>query len=320
MRRPPRRRGEGPSARRPESPRGSVPGTRARVPGGRGRRTEAPRSERPHPRSDHREQHGERVEARRGAREPERVVYGRHPVAETLRSQTPVRRVLVSWSATGAASLEEIVRLAEGLAVPVRRVERDELDAATSGGVHQGVAAILPPLRFREIEDVVTEAMRRGETPLLLALDQVQDPHNAGALLRSAHAVGAHGVILPERRSAGFGAGMEKSSAGAVNFVPLCQVVNLVRTLQWLKRQGLWVVGLDAGAKLRYDAADWRRPAVIVVGNEGEGLRRLVGETCDDLVSLPMRGHIGSLNAAVAGSIVLYEAWRARGFDGVASP
>jgi len=246
----------------------------------------------------------------------DRLVYGRRPVIEALRAGVHPRRLLVADQAASAADGDELLELAQRFGVPVVPSPRERLDTLTNHGVHQGIVALLPPLRFAEPEELLARARDRREAPLLLGFDSVHDPQNVGTLLRTAEVAGAHGAIVPERRSAGLGSGVEKSSAGALAHLALCQVTNLVRTLGWFKEQGVWVVGLDAAATTRYDLIDLTRPVLIVVGSEGDGLRRLVRETCDDLVRIPMRGNVESLNVGVAGSLMLYEAWCARGFAG----
>ena len=238
------------------------------------------------------------------------LIYGRHPVLEALRAGEKVQRVLVAKGAQTGGAVADILTLAEERGVRVAWVDRRELDRL--GGVHQGVAAELPSHRYADVEDILAHAAARGEPPLVLALDAVQDVHNLGSLLRTADVVGAHGVILPSHRAAGITPTVRKASAGAVAHLPVAQVTNLSRTLADLKRNGLWAVGLDMAGQQAYDSFDWRLPTVLVVGSEGRGLGRLVAQTCDVLVHLPMRGHVDSLNAAVAGSIVLYHAWRAR--------
>jgi 23S rRNA (guanosine2251-2'-O)-methyltransferase len=238
------------------------------------------------------------------------LIYGRHPVLEALRAGEKVQRVLVAKGTQTAGPLADILALAQQRGVRVAWVDRRELDKLDA--VHQGVAAEVPSHRYAEVEAILASAQAQGEPPLILALDAIQDVHNLGSLLRTADAVGAHGAILPSHRAAGVTPAVRKASAGAVAHLPIAQVTNLARTLEDLKREGVWVVGLDMAGKQAYDEYDWRTPTALVVGSEGRGLGRLVGETCDVLVNLPMRGHVDSLNAAVAGSIVLYHAWRSR--------
>ena len=236
------------------------------------------------------------------------IIYGRHPVLEALRGNQPISRILLARGARTKGPVGEILDRARAGNIPVQWVDRTQLDNMARN--HQGVVAAVPAFRYAIVDDMLALARQRNERPLLLVLDQVQDVHNLGTLIRTAEAVGVHGVIIPARRTAGVTPAVHKSSAGAVAHLLVAQVTNLVRTLKDLKEQGLWVVGLDVAGDQDYDDLDWAMPAAIVVGSEGRGLGRLVRETCDILVRLPMRGKIDSLNAAVAGSIVLYVAWR----------
>jgi 23S rRNA (guanosine2251-2'-O)-methyltransferase len=236
------------------------------------------------------------------------LIYGRNPVLEALRSHQPVERILLAEGARHKGPIAEIVERARAADIAVEKVARRRLDRMAIN--HQGVVAIVTAFEYASLDVMLALADQRGQRPLLLALDQVQDVHNLGSLIRTAEAVGAHGVIIPERRAAGVTAAVFKSSAGAAAHLPIAQVTNLVRTLGELKEAGLWIVGLDIAGDRDYDALDWAMPTAIVVGSEGHGLSRLTRETCDFLVRLPMRGHVESLNAAVAGSIVMYTAWR----------
>lgn len=235
-------------------------------------------------------------------------IYGRNPVLEGLRSHQPVERILLAEGVDHKGPIAEIVERARAANIPVEKVQRRRLDDMAHS--HQGVVALVAAFEYVDVEDMLALAEQRGQRPLLLALDQVQDVHNLGSLIRTAEAVGAHGVIIPERRAAGVTGAVFKSSSGAAAHLPIAEVTNLVRTLKQLKDEGLWIVGLDMAGDRDYDALDWAMPTAIVVGSEGRGLSRLTRETCDFLVRLPMRGRVDSLNAAVAGSIVLYTAWR----------
>jgi len=239
-------------------------------------------------------------------------IYGRNPVLEALRHGDGVSRILIARGAHETAPVQDILRLAREAAVPVEIVERRLLDMRCAGGVHQGVLAVADPFIYADMDDVLRRAA--AGRALLLALDSVQDPQNLGTLLRTAEAAGVHGVILPERRAAGVTPVVEKASAGAARLLPVVQVTNLVRTLNDLKKAGLWIIGVENTASaMPYTQADLTSPIVLVLGSEGRGVGRLVGETCDILVRLPMLGKVSSLNVAVAGSIVLYEALRQRG-------
>lgn len=206
--------------------------------------------------------------------------------------------------------LDDLLALAADRRIPVEEVERDRLDERAQGLVHQGVVALAPPFAYADLDTVVEAA----ERPLLVALDQVTDPHNLGSIARTAEAVGAHGLVLPARRTSPVTPAAEKAAAGALAHLPVVQVTNLVRALRVLGERGVWSVGLDAEAEL--DLADSRllgESLVLVVGAEGRGLARLTAEACDQLVRLPMRGRVGSLNASVAAGVALFEILRRRG-------
>lgn len=228
-----------------------------------------------------------------------------------MKAGRAVHRVLVT-EGTHRALPAEIVRLAAERNVTLKKVTRERLDSLADH--HQGLIAEAAPYQYADFSDLVSLARAAPDDrpPLLLALDSVQDPQNFGTLLRSAVAVGATGVILPERRAVGVTAAVGRASAGAIEHLRIARVVNLVRALTDLKRAGLWIVGLDAAGSQIYHQANLVVPLVVVVGSEGTGLGRLVAETCDLLVRLEMPGPIDSLNVAVAGSIVLYEALRQR--------
>lgn len=244
-------------------------------------------------------------------RETAEMIWGRHPVAEALQVAGRVQRLLVARGVR-EAGMAEVLALAEAARVPVEAVPRERLDQLARGANHQGVLAFVAPWHYAEIDDLLALAIARHEPPLLLALDSVQDVHNLGSLIRTAEAVGAHGIILPENRAAGVSPAVVKSSAGAIEHLLVAQVTNLPRALDQLKERGIWAIGLAGEAAQPIEGVDLNRPLALVVGSEGKGLGRLVREHCDLVISLPMRGQINSLNAAIAGSIALYAAWRAR--------
>ncbi len=234
-------------------------------------------------------------------------LYGRHAVLEALRAHRPIEEILVARGVHPKGTLSELMSLAQQAGVRVREVPRIELDHLTRR--HQGVLARSQAFEYVELDDILAKAQARGEPPFLLMLDSVQDPQNLGTLLRTAEAVGVHGVIIGERRAAGVTPAVVKASAGAVAHLPVAQVTNLVRTIEELKRANIWVVGLENRPAARdLGDIDFRMPHLLVLGNEGAGLSRLVREKCDFLVRLPMWGQVDSLNVAVAGSIVLYTA------------
>lgn len=208
--------------------------------------------------------------------------------------------------------VDAILGAAQQVGVPIGEASRQRLDELAGGGHHQGVVAEMAEIATVALDDLLDVARRRQEPPLLVVTDHLEDPQNLGSLIRSAEAAGAHGLVVPERRSVGVTPAVVRASAGATEHLAVATVVNLARTLRELKAAGLWIVGLDAGAEQPYDLADLTVPLAIVVGSEGKGLSRLVAEQCDLRVRLPMAGRTASLNAAVAGAILLYEAVRQR--------
>jgi 23S rRNA (guanosine2251-2'-O)-methyltransferase len=236
---------------------------------------------------------------------------GKHPVLEALRSGRPIHKV---WIAEGAAKHQTapVVQAAKEAGVPVQFVDRRRLDQTVPGVNHQGVAAQAAALDYADVDDMFAAAERKGEPPLLILLDEIEDPHNLGSILRTADSAGAHGVIIPRRRSVGLTATVAKTSAGAVAYVPVARVANLAQTIDMLKERGVWVAGADASAEQDVYASDLTGPIALVIGNENRGLGRLIREKCDFLVKLPMLGRIQSLNASVAAGVLLYEIVRQR--------
>ncbi len=239
-------------------------------------------------------------------------IWGRNPVLETMHSVRPVKRLLLAEGQRDAPVTLAIVREAEQRGIPVEIVPRGRLDQISHGAVHQGCVALVAEREYVSTDDILAYAESRQEAPFLLMLDAIQDVNNLGSLLRTAEAAGVHGVIIPEHRSAEINATVVKTSAGATEHLRIAQETNLTRTIDSLKKQNVWVVGLAGEATTLYTQADLRGPLALVVGNEGKGMSRLVREHCDILIKLPMYGYINSLNAAVAGSIALYEALRQR--------
>jgi 23S rRNA (guanosine2251-2'-O)-methyltransferase len=234
------------------------------------------------------------------------TVYGIHPVTEAMNARRVSR--LIHERGAGAR-VDALVARAHELRLPIETVDRRALEKIARGGVHQGVAAELQPMPAYTIEELVREAPGPA---LLLVLDSIEDPQNVGAMLRSADAAGTHGVIRQARHAAPLDGATARASAGAVNHVRIATVVNISRTLEELKELGVWTVGFDSAADEPYDAPDYSLPTALVFGSEGTGLRRLVRETCDRVVSIPMAGDVSSLNVSVACGIGLFEAARQR--------
>ncbi|MCX6551572.1 MAG: 23S rRNA (guanosine(2251)-2'-O)-methyltransferase RlmB [Acidobacteria bacterium] len=234
------------------------------------------------------------------------LIYGINPILEALRAGS-VRQIRVV--ATARDRVRDIRDLARAQGVPVHVVPPAELDRAAHGGVHQGVVADIDDARDYDVRELV--ALAEGP-PLLVVLDGIEDPHNLGAILRTVDAAGAHGVVRQTRHAARLDGAAAKASAGAVAHVRIANVVNIARAIDELKDAGVWTVGLDAGATASYAQMDFTQPTALVLGAEGQGLRRLVRDTCDHLASIPMQGHVGSLNVSAAAAVVLFEAVRQR--------
>ncbi|MCI6374336.1 MAG: 23S rRNA (guanosine(2251)-2'-O)-methyltransferase RlmB [Clostridiales bacterium] len=237
------------------------------------------------------------------------LLAGRNPIREALRAGRDMEKLLVAKGEL-IGSAREIVAMAREAKIVVQEVDRARLDAMAPN--HQGMIAVVSAYAYHTVEDMLALAKERGEAPLLVILDGVTDPHNLGAIIRSAECVGAHGVIIPERRAVGLTPAAVKASAGAVEHIPVAREVNLTRLIERLKAEGIWVYGAAMEGE-DYRRVDFSGPAALVVGSEGEGVSRLVAKSCDKLVSLPMRGQIGSLNASVAAGVLLYAMMGARG-------
>jgi 23S rRNA (guanosine2251-2'-O)-methyltransferase len=239
------------------------------------------------------------------------IIYGINPVLEALRAGR-VRRLRIG--PRGDARVDEVLALAKQRAIIVERVDVAALERAARGGVHQGVVADLEAPRNVSVEELVAAAA--PEAPLIVVLDGIEDPHNVGAILRTANAAGVHGIVRQERHAASLDGIVAKASAGALAHVRIATVVNIARAIEALKEAAVWTVGLAGDASESYDAVDFTVGTAVVFGAEGTGMRRLVRERCDRLVSIPMRGAVDSLNVSVAAGVVLYEALRQRGRAG----
>lgn len=242
---------------------------------------------------------------------PDDVLVGRNAVTEALKSGRGINKL---WIASGdrEGSVAEIAALAKERGIVVQYVERVKIESLAGGHRHQGVLAYVAPVPYAELDDILKAAEEKGEAPFLVLLDELEDPHNLGALLRTADATGVHGILIPKRRSVSLNATVAKTSAGAVEYVPVARIGNIAQTLKKLKEKGFWVAGADMDGEKAYYEADLTGPLVLVVGSEGRGMSRLTKEACDFIVSMPMVGRINSLNASVAGSILMYESMRQR--------
>ena len=236
---------------------------------------------------------------------------GKHPVLEALKAGRSLNKIWLSNQAQRHA-VQPIIDEAKARGVVVQFADKRKLDGLAPDMAHQGVVAQAAAMSYADVEDMLALAAERGESPLLVLLDEVEDPHNLGSILRTADCTGAHGVIVPKRRSASLTAVVAKTSAGAVEHVPVARVANLAQTIDRLKEAGVWIAGTDVSAAQEVYRANLKGPLAIVIGNEGKGISRLVREKCDFLISLPMFGKINSLNASVAAGVILYEAVRQR--------
>ena len=243
--------------------------------------------------------------------EADGVIEGRNAVIEALRAGTAIDKIYLAKGETDAA-LGHIASTARGKGIVVVECDRRKLDGMSRTHSHQGVIAIAAVREYATVEDILNAAREKGEPPLVVVCDELSDPHNLGAVIRTAECAGAHGVIIPKRRSAGLTAVVAKTSAGAVSYLPVARVPNLPALLKELKEAGLWVFGTAADGDTALYDADLKGPAAIVIGSEGSGMGRLVAENCDFKVSIPMRGKLDSLNASAAAAILLSEAVRQR--------
>ena len=236
------------------------------------------------------------------------IVYGRNAVLELLKSGRDINKIFVERGEKHG-SIKEIIAKAKDAGVVIAEVEKAKLEHMTSEN-HQGVIAIVPPFDYCDIEDILDLAKEKGENPFVVILDGIEDPHNLGAIIRTAETAGVHGIIIPKRRSASVNSTVSKVSAGATTYLKVARVNNVNDAIRNLKEAGLWVIGTDGEAKEFYNQVDLTGPIALVIGSEGFGMSRLVKENCDGLVKIPMKGKITSLNASVAAGIMMYEVVR----------
>jgi len=238
------------------------------------------------------------------------VIAGRNPVSEAIRSGRPIDKILVARGEKSGAVVG-ILAKARDKQIPVKEVDRVKLDFLSGNATHQGIVALAAAKEYATVEEILVYAESRNEPPFVVVLDELEDPHNLGAIIRTAECVGAHGVIIPKRRSATLSYTVGKASAGAVEFMRVARVTNIAKLLDDLKARGVWVYGADMNGE-DYEKCDMSGACAIVIGNEGKGISRLVREKCDVIVSLPMKGKINSLNASVAAGVLLYHALKGR--------
>ena len=234
------------------------------------------------------------------------IIFGRNPVAEVLKGERTVERLLVQDGAK--ASLGKIISLAKNKGIRIEYVSKNELDKLSSGGAHQGVIAKTSNYNYASLEEIIAKTAGE-ESSIVLLLDEIEDPHNLGAIMRTAECVGAAGIVIPKRRSCGLTETVAKTSAGAIEYMPCAKVGNLVAAMEQLKQQGFWIYALDMDGEGLWDS-DITGKVALVIGNEGKGVSRLVRENCDFVISIPMKGKIESLNASNAAAVVMYEIMR----------
>ena len=237
-------------------------------------------------------------------------IEGRNPVTEAIKSGREIDKLLISAK---EGSIKKIVAMAKERGIVVQEVIKSKLDELSDTGAHQGVIALVAAHSYATVEDILKIAEEKGESPFIILLDEITDPHNLGSILRTANAVGAHGVIIPKRRSVGLSSVVAKTSAGALEYTPVARVTNLAQTIDSLKEKGVWFYATHQDAKQSYTQVDYKGGVGIVIGSEGHGVSRIVAEKCDFLISIPMKGEINSLNASVAAGVIMYEALKQRG-------
>lgn len=238
------------------------------------------------------------------------IIEGRNPIIEALKNNRSIEKIMVN-KASKEGSIKKILAMAKEKKVIIQEVDRHKLDEMSESHAHQGVIAITSDYRYYDLDEILEIPKERGEDPFFIILDGITDPHNLGSIIRTADAVGAHAVIIPKRRSVQITPIVAKASAGAVEYLPVCKVTNIVNTIKTLKENGLWIAAVDMDGQTFYQQ-NLGGPLGLVVGSEGEGISRLVKQNCDFTVSMPMSGNVTSLNASVAGGILLYEVYRQR--------
>lgn len=236
-------------------------------------------------------------------------IIGKNAVTEALKSERDINKI---WIAEGSQrGMQQITNLAKEMNVLIQFVPKKKIDSMVEGN-HQGVLAQVAAYQYAELDDLFDKAEKKNEPPFFLLLDEIEDPHNLGSIMRTADATGAHGIIIPKRRAVGLTATVAKASTGAIEHIPVVRVTNMARTIDELKERGVWIVGTDAKGKEDYRQFDGKMPLGIVIGSEGKGMGRLIKDKCDFLIRMPMQGHVTSLNASVAAAILMYEVYRKR--------
>lgn len=239
------------------------------------------------------------------------ILTGRNAVREALKNDRPINKLLIAENAHGG-SMQEIIYMARQKKVIIQTVSQNKLDSLSGTNHNQGILAYTPPVDYADLDDILQSIEQKDEMPFLIILDELEDPHNLGAILRTADAVGAHGVVIPKRRSCPLSSTVAKTSAGAIEYVPVARVNNIVQTLNKLKKNGFWITGADMSSDTLYYDADLKGPLALVIGSEGSGISQLVRQSCDFLVKIPMYGQVNSLNASNAAAVLMYEVLKQR--------
>ncbi|WHY34341.1 23S rRNA (guanosine(2251)-2'-O)-methyltransferase RlmB [Cytobacillus firmus] len=237
-------------------------------------------------------------------------IIGKNPVIEALKSERDINKIFIA-EGSQSGQMQQVIGLAKSAGVLVQFVPKKKIDGMAEGN-HQGVIAQVAAYQYAEIDDLFAAAEKKNEAPFFLLLDEIEDPHNLGSIMRTADAVGAHGIVIPKRRAVGLTATVAKASTGAIEYIPVVRVTNMARTIDELKERGVWIAGTDAKGKQDYRQMDGAMPLGLVIGSEGKGMGRLIRDKCDFLINLPMAGHVTSLNASVAAALLMYEVFRKR--------
>ena len=239
------------------------------------------------------------------------IIEGRNPVLEVIESGRPINKIYIA-KGQKEGSIKKIIGSAKDKGIILSYVDRHKIDQLSESDNHQGVMAFVAPYAYKELEVLLEEISSSEQAPFLIILDEINDPHNLGSIMRTANAVGAHGIIIPKRRAVGLTPVVAKTSAGAIEYVPVCRVTNISRTIDYLKEKNIWVAGADMAGTSSHFQANLKGPLALVMGNEGTGISRLVKEKCDFLIHIPMVGEVSSLNASVAAAVIMYEAFKQR--------
>lgn len=242
------------------------------------------------------------------------IISGRNPVLEALKAGRPINRLLLASEGGRHSIIAQILYIAKTRGIPVEYTSRSILDKISATHAHQGIIAYTAAKEYATVDELLAIPQTKDEAAFFLILDGIEDPHNLGAIVRTAEAAGAHGIIIRSRRAVGLTTGVAKAAAGALEYIQIARVANISQLLARLKKENIWIVGIEASANLQFNQVDFKLPVGIVIGSEGKGISRQVLQNCDFVVSIPMRGKINSLNASVAGAIVMYEVLRQRNY------